>query len=217
MQAQLLEADAALSHARRELERRRPLVDNGFASRETLDQLRTNVAAADARRSAINERLSLIQAPPRDEDVAIAQAHLASAEAMLAEAKARFDRSQVRAPIDGVVLRRYRRTGETVGDNPPTPIARIGDVTQRRVRADIDEADVARIHVGQPVYVTATAFGIQRFPGTVVRVGSQLGRKNVRTDEPTERVDTKVLETLVALQPGAPLPIGLRVDVFVRP
>jgi HlyD family secretion protein len=217
MQAQLLEADAVVTHARREYERRRPLAETGVASREVMDQLRTNVAAAEARRAALNERLGLLQAPPRDEDVAIARARLAGAEAALAEAKARFERSQVRAPIDGLVLRRYRRTGETVGDNPPTPIARIGDVTHRRVRADIDEADVARVRVGQPVTVTAAAFGPQRFAGTVVRVGAQLGRKTVRTDEPTERIDTKVLETLIALQPGAPLPIGLRVDVFVRP
>jgi HlyD family secretion protein len=51
----------------------------------------------------------------------------------------------------------------------------------------------------------------------VVRVGQQLGPKNVRTDEPTEKVDTKILETLVELDPGAQLPDGLRVDAFIVP
>jgi HlyD family secretion protein len=51
----------------------------------------------------------------------------------------------------------------------------------------------------------------------VVRVGQQLGPKNVRTDEPAEKVDTKILETLVELAPGAPLPDGLRVDAFIVP
>ena len=32
-----------------------------------------------------------------------------------------------------------------------------------------------------------------------MRIGHELGRENVRTDEPTERVDTKILETLVQL------------------
>ncbi len=45
--------------------------------------------------------------------------------------------------------------------------------------------------------MTADAFGDRHFPGRVVRVGQILGRKNVRTDEPTERVDTKILETLI--------------------
>jgi len=39
---------------------------------------------------------------------------------------------------------------------------------------------------------------------------------NVRTDEPSEHVDTKILKTLVELDPGHPLPLGLRVDSFVE-
>jgi len=49
----------------------------------------------------------------------------------------------------------------------------------------------------------------------VICVGQQLGRKNLRTDEPTEKVDTKILETLVELDRGAELPVGLRVDAFI--
>jgi len=45
--------------------------------------------------------------------------------------------------------------------------------------------------------------------------GQLLGRKNFRTDEPTERVDTKILETLVLLDDGHELPIGLRVQAYV--
>jgi HlyD family secretion protein len=51
----------------------------------------------------------------------------------------------------------------------------------------------------------------------VVRVGQQLGPKNVRTDEPAEKIDTKILETLVELDSGAQLPDGLRVDAFIVP
>ncbi|HXX27328.1 MAG TPA: hypothetical protein VEI99_02630, partial [Terriglobales bacterium] len=64
-------------------------------------------------------------------------------------------------------------------------------------------------------YVTADAFGQQKFWGQVVRLGQQLGPKNVRTDEPTEKVDTKILETLVELDPNVNLPDGLRVDTFI--
>ena len=42
-----------------------------------------------------------------------------------------------------------------------------------------------------------------------------LGRKNVRTDEPSERIDTKILETLVELDNGVELPIGLRVNAYI--
>jgi HlyD family secretion protein len=91
----------------------------------------------------------------------------------------------------------------------------VADTRRLRVRADVDETDVARIAVGQPAWVTADAYGSRRFEGTVVRVGSVLGRKNIRTDEPAEKQDTKVLETLIELAPDARLPVGLRVDVFI--
>jgi HlyD family secretion protein len=92
----------------------------------------------------------------------------------------------------------------------------MADRSRVRVRMDVDESDVAHLRAGQPAYVTADAFGDRRFAGTVVRVGQILGTKNVRTDEPTERVDTKVLETLIELNDGHELPLGLRVQAFIR-
>jgi HlyD family secretion protein len=74
----------------------------------------------------------------------------------------------------------------------------------------VEESDVAKLCVGQPAFVTAEAYGKQKFD--VIRVGRILGKKNVRTDEPSERADTKILETLVELDPGQTLPLDLRVD-----
>jgi HlyD family secretion protein len=71
------------------------------------------------------------------------------------------------------------------------------------------------VRVDQKVYVTADAYGPKKFWGHVIRVGQELGHKNIRTDEPTEHVDTKILETLVELDRGARLPVGLRVDAFI--
>lgn len=75
---------------------------------------------------------------------------------------------------------------------------------------------MASIAVGQSVHVTAEAYGDKKFTGKVVRIGEILGRKNVRTDEPAERVDTKILETLIELDPGQQIPLGLRVDTFIH-
>jgi hypothetical protein len=91
----------------------------------------------------------------------------------------------------------------------------VGDKAVLRVRVDVDETDVSKVHVGDKAYATADAFGDHKFWGHVVRVGEQLGPKNVRTDEPTERVDRKILETLVELDPGAAIPVGLRVDAYI--
>ncbi len=79
----------------------------------------------------------------------------------------------------------------------------MADDSVLRVRLDVDESDVSKLKVGQRAYVTAEAYGTHKFWGHVIRVGRILGKKNVRTDEPSEHVDTKILETLVELEPGA--------------
>ncbi len=159
-------------------------------------------------------RFALISAPPRPEDVAIATANLAAAKAQVADLDAKIEKTRMRSPINGIVLKRYKEPGETVSELPPTLVAIVGDVSQLRVRAEIDEADIAGVHVGQHVTVTADAFGQRRFSGTVVKIGSRLGPKYIRTDAPGERFDTKVLEAMVALDGHPPLPMGLRVTAM---
>jgi HlyD family secretion protein len=95
-------------------------------------------------------------------------------------------------------------------------VVTMADDAVLRVRLDVDEADVSKLKVGERAYLTAEAYGDHKFWGTVIRVGGILGRKSIRTDEPSEHVDTKILETLVELDGGQRLPLGLRVDAFVE-
>jgi hypothetical protein len=57
------------------------------------------------------------------------------------------------------------------------------------------------------------AFHGRRFRGTVAQIGYQLGRKNFRSGNPDERVDTRILEVMIDLESGVDLPIGLPVDI----
>jgi HlyD family secretion protein len=214
-EAALQDADAVLGLAKLQLERRLKLRERGIVSQEALDQTRAALASATAKRAMLDEQFRLITAPPRPEDVAIAEAKLAEAKAKLAEAQALLAKTIIRAPIDGTVLRRERRTGEAVTDLPLTTILRLGDIHRLRVRAYVDEADVAPLAVGQKVEITADAYPGQRFFGTVARVGASLGRKTFHSDVPTEKLDSKVLEVLIDLDDGVRLPVGLRVTAFI--
>jgi HlyD family secretion protein len=213
--AAVREAEAVVDNATADVGRRRDLFRDAVISRAELDNAEQAFGIARAKLDSARERLSLIDAGSREEDHARADAETALARAALDEARAVLEKTFVRAPIDGVVLRRHRRTGETVSTQFESPVVTIADRSRTRVRVDVDEVDVARLREGQPAYVTADAFGARRFSGRVVRVGQVLGRKNVRTDEPTERVDTKVLETLIELADGRELPLGLRVQAFI--
>jgi HlyD family secretion protein len=209
------EAEAIALAARSNFERKSALGKTQLVSKQDVDQALADRDAAEARRLSAAARLSLMIAPPRVEDLAIAQANYDAAKAHLEEVKASLDKTLVKSPIDGTILKLYRRTGETVSNLPPTPIATVGDVSHLRIRADVDQADVAQIAMGQTVWVTADAYPDQQFRGTVARVSAQLGRKNFHNDRPEERVDTKILEVLIDLDADVRLPIGLPVDVIL--
>ena len=211
------EAEAVMNNARAEADRYEKLWASGVTSREEMERYRREYDVAQAQYKEAVEHHSLVDDRAREEDIAFAQADLELAKASLANAQARYEKTLIKSPIDGVVLRKHHRSGESVSNSStvPDPILTVGDTKVIRVRMDVDETDVNKVHVGQKAYVTADAFGKHKFWGHVVRVGELLGPKNVRTDEPTERVDMKILETLVELDPGAQLPMGLRVDAYI--
>ena len=213
------ETKAVMANAQAELRRRQELFSAGVVSHEELDRFAREADVAKAKYQSAIEQHSLVDDRAREEDRSVAQADVLLAKAQLEEAQARYEKTFIRSPIDGSVLRKHHRSGESVSNSStvPDPILTIGDRRTLRVRVDVDETDVSKVRMGQKAYVTADAFGQQKFWGRVVRVGQQLGPKNVRTDEPTEKVDTKILETLVELDPGAQLPDGLRVDAFIVP
>jgi ABC exporter DevB family membrane fusion protein len=214
-EAAVREADAVVENARADVMRKRDLHREVVISRAELDKAEEAFKVSQAKLDSARERLSLVDAGSREEDRARADAEVALARAALDESRALLQKTLIRAPIDGIVLRKHRRAGESVSTQFESPVLTIADRSRLRVRIDVDEADVARLRDGQAAYVTADAFGERRFTGRVVRVGQVLGRKNVRTDEPTERVDTKVLETLIELSDGRELPLGLRVQAFI--
>jgi HlyD family secretion protein len=210
------EAEALLRLATAEDTRSQKLQASGTISLAERDQSRHGFESATAKVRAAKERLSLIQAPARDDEVAQAKALVDVAKAQIAEIEALVDKTTIVSPIDGTVLRRFKDAGETVTLQPATVMFSVGDLTRLHVRTEIDETDIARVQVGQRVYVSADAFRGQRFPGKVVRVANRLGSKTIQTERPSEKADTKILEATVELEGEAKLPIGLRVDVFVE-
>lgn len=216
MTAQIREAEAVLENARIERQRRVTLLERGAISRSEFDASDREYRVAHARLEAVKERTALVEDQVRPEDRASAAAELDRARAQLAEGEAMLGKTYLRSPIDGIVLRKHKNAGESVSTQTRESVVTIGDCSRLRVRAEVDEVDLGRLSHGQRAWMTAPAYGDKRFPGRVVRIGQILGRKKVQTDAPAERVDTKVLETLIELDPGVQIPVGLRVDTFIE-
>jgi len=215
-EASMQAAKAVLDNAKTEAERRRGLADRNVISRDEADRYERAYRVAQAEYEQATQHFALVDAEAREEDRAKAEAAVQTAQAQLAEARAYLEKSYIRAPLSGVILRKLRHTGESVSTQFDSPIITMADDSILRVRVDVDESDVSKLQVGQRAYVSAEAYGTHQFWGRVVRVGRILGKKNVRTDEPSEHVDTKILETLIELDPEQSLPLGLRVDSFIE-
>ena len=116
-----------------------------------------------------------------------------------------------------MILRRYAEVGSLVTLQTPSPIVSLADLRSLQLRAEIDEADVAAVAVGQSAFAMADAFGDRKFPIRITRITHELGRKTVRDDDPRARVDTRVLEVTAVFDgaPGVELPLGLRMSVHV--
>lgn len=215
-EASVQAAKAVVDNAKSEAERRRGLADRNVISRDEAERYERGYQVARAQYEQAAQHFALIDANAREEDRAKAEAEVASAQAQLAEARAVLEKSYIRAPINGVILRKLRHGGESVSTQFDSPVITMADDSVLRVRLDVDESDVSKLRVGQRAYVTAETYGTQKFWGKVIHIGHILGKKNIRTDEPSEHVDTKILETLVELDAGQRLPLGLRVDSYVE-
>ena len=101
-----------------------------------------------------------------------ANASLNSAKASYAKNKTNLDYAYIYSPIDGVVLERDVEEGETVAASfeTPTLFTIANDLTQMKIEADVDEADIGQVKMDQRVEFTVDAFPDKTFNGKVTEI-----------------------------------------------
>lgn len=127
------------------------------------------VQSAQATVSQAQAQLDLLKAGASEQDVAVAEAQVAQAQAALDAAKAALSKATLIAPFTGIVGMVYVHEGETV--TPGQPLIVLGDLSTLWVETtDLDEAQVTRVAVGQPVTVTFDAVPERAFTGHVTHI-----------------------------------------------
>lgn len=216
--AAIAEADAAKARAessKKTWERTEQLAKTGAASPDELDRASRQAEADDRTAKAAFARRQAAERGGRSDDVEVSRARLVAATARREQAKAVLERLIIRAPSAGHVLAIKYRVGEYVTPGAGDPLMIVGDTTKLRVRMDVDERDVAKVKLGASAFSVLSAYPNEKFPGKVIEIGRRMGRKNVRTDDPTERIDTKILEVVLELDEKSGLVPGLRVTSYV--
>ena len=139
--------------AERDLKRTQELVARNFVSSAELDRAQSTYDLAAA-------------------EVQTAQAVVQQRNAQLSTSRVDLSRTEIRAPVDGVVIKRSVDVGQTVAASLQAPelfvIAK--DLRDMQVDTSIDEADVGRVQIGQRVSFTVDAFPGRQFNGQVKSV-----------------------------------------------
>jgi HlyD family secretion protein len=101
-----------------------------------------------------------------------ANAALTLAQAALKQAKTNLGYTKILSPISGQVVDRAYDLGQTVAASfqAPTLFTIAQDLTKMQVKADVDQSDIGRVHVGEPVRFTVDAYPDQQFRATVSQV-----------------------------------------------
>ena len=144
-------------------------------------------------------------------DIAVINAR---ADVMLADQA--WDRTRIRAPIAGTVLQINTRVGELLAASPEQVVFTMGDVSRLRVRAEVDETEVAKVRVGGSAFVKNAAFPGQEFEGKVTEVTPLLAIPRISARSPRRPNDVEVMEVLIELDSASSLLPGMRVEAFFR-
>ncbi len=205
--ADLSRAAINLEEAKRDLDRKNELVERNFISPAERDKARSIYRALEQDVVTANAQIDLAQAQLRNAGSTVQQR-----EALLSSARVDMSRTIIRAPVDGVVIKRSIEPGQTVAVSLAAPelflIAQ--NLRDMQVEVSIDEAEVSRLRVGQKTTFTVDAFPGRTFSGLVTQVRkAALNVQNVITYTAVVSADN---ESLVLL-PGMTANVRVITDV----
>jgi RND family efflux transporter MFP subunit len=183
-------ARSALNLAEVNLRRYERLVETGDVSRAAYDQ-----AAAQRDQLSDQYQVTIHQAQQNYAAVANSQAAVDAAQTQLALAKRSLNYSNVVAPMSGYVSDRPADVGEYV--SPTSKIATIVNLNPLRVRIDVPEQAIPRVHTGESVSVAVSAYPDRSFAGHIARVSP-----SVNATSRTLTVEAEVDNSSGELKPG---------------
>ena len=159
--------EVSLADARRDFERKEQLAEKKFIS----------TAEVDKARATMNALVEQVKSAQAQVEVARANAGNAAAvvkqrEAALAQARVDLERTAIRSPVDGIVIKRSVDKGQTVAASLQAPELFIiaENLTDLRVDTSIDESEVGKIKLGQKATFTVDAFPGRTFEGEVTQI-----------------------------------------------
>jgi HlyD family secretion protein len=191
------------------------LTEKAISQEEFIERKQSAIQARERYNKAVSD-YKLLMAGAWEPDKRMARATVDHAAAQVKQVQTDIDRLIVRALVEGEVLQVNVRPGEFVGAPPSQALVVLGNVNQLHVRVDIDEYDIHRFTPQAAARATLKGQPEVSFPLTFVRLEPYVVPKKSLTGDNTERVDTRVLQVIYAIDTqGQRLFVGQQLDVFI--
>jgi HlyD family secretion protein len=179
--AQTAKAEVTVADTGRDRDRKSELFGRGLIAKSdmdtaqaALDSAAAQVDSARAREQALAAAIESASAQLRVAEAGLqaSRAQVRQKEAALRQAEVDLDHTQIRAPVDGVVVSRAVDVGQTVAASlqAPTLFTIAQDLTKMQVEAAVDEADIGRIKLDDRATFTVDAFPGETFGGQVTQI-----------------------------------------------
>ncbi len=221
-EAQVGVAEANLRQLEDQYERSRRLIRTGAIADQDFVISQQAYQSARAQLALARASLALLKAGAWEPDQAIAAANVELARAQVDQARTALELLRVRAPVDGTVLQVNVRPGEYVSTFGGQSLILMGSVRPMHVRVNVDEEDLPRLELYAPARAKVRGDSRQEeIPLIFVRQEPYVVPKMSLTGANTERVDTRVVQVIYAVDPDNRLVregkvlVGQLVDVFI--
>jgi HlyD family secretion protein len=174
-------AQAKFESADAELKRKQDLRAKGVApigeletaqTRQKIEEAALREAEAVLKAHEIKVSVARANVARQKADLANGRANIPQKEALLKLAEVELERTVIRSPIDGVVIKRNVSEGQTVAASleAPTLFTIAQDLAEMELHARVDETDVGRVKIGQSARFTVDAFPGRVFEGSVAQI-----------------------------------------------
>lgn len=172
--ASVIKAQVALEDARKNLQRASELFSRNLIAASDRDAAQTayDSAAAQLEAALAQKKAAEAQLEASKARLESARAQIKQAEAELELAQVNLNHTRITAPVNGIVISRNVDVGQTVAASlqAPTLFTIAQDLTEMQVETNVSEADIGRVHIGQPATFTVDAFPQMTFQGKVTEI-----------------------------------------------
>jgi len=199
--ANLEKADAALVDAKRTFDRTKELYQRNLIARSELDTAETNHETSKAQ-------------------VEVAKAQIVQTEAALRLSGTNLRYTSIVSPVDGIVATRNVDVGQTVAASfqTPTLFTIAQDLTKMQINTNVDEADIGKIKMGQPVEFNVDAYPEIIFNGKVWQIRiAPITVQNVVTYDVVIKMDNPELKLKPGMTANVSILTAVKKDILKIP